>query len=192
MSIKGGALVLSEARKRIPKNKNITLHTIIHDKGYYDIDNNWNSILTFPQYPGMLFRGRVEVFIFDNRNNVFVELIHGHYRIPGGSLERNRSHKYQVSQEAREEARIELGPIDYTGYSYFKFFNKKYYNYPIHWDGSFNEVYIATFKNWYYGPIKNSVRDRGLDKYGRFVPFNYIKNKLYYHHKNALGLIKNT
>ena len=56
---------MSETRKRIPKDKNLPLTKIIRDRGYYDIDNNWNSLLTFPQYPNMVFRGRVEVFIFD-------------------------------------------------------------------------------------------------------------------------------
>lgn len=182
-------LPLSETRKRIPKNRNLTLSEIITNHGYYDIDNNWNSILTFPQYPGMLFRGRVEVFIFDKRNNVYAVLNNKHYRIPGGSLEKNRSHKYQVEQEAREEARIELGTISYTGYSYFNFFKRKYTNYPMHWDGSYNEVYIAEFKQWYYGPIKYSVRDMSMDRYGKFIPFEYISLILSDNHKKALKLI---
>lgn len=180
---------MSETRKRIPKDRNLPLTKIIKDRGYYDIDNNWNSILTFPQYPGLLFRGRVEVFIFDRKNNVYMVLNGRKYRIPGGSLECNRSHKYQVEQEAKEEARIELGTITYTGYSYFNFFKRKYLNYPMHWDGSYNEVYIADFRQWYYGPIKQSVRDTCMDKYGRFIPFNYASQFLSDNHKKALNLV---
>lgn len=180
---------MSETRKRIPKNRHITIHQIIKDGGYYDIDHNWNSIMTFPQYPGMLFRGRVEVFIF-SRGCVYVELLGNHYRIPGGSLERNRSHKYQVEQEAKEEARIELGTITYTGYSYFKFFKNTYPNSPIHWVGSYNEVYIADFKQWYYGKVKRSVVDTGLSKYGRFIPYLKILPRLSDHHKIALNNVR--
>ena len=90
---------MSEVRKRFPKDKNLTIEQAILNTGYYDIDNNWNSLLTFPQYPGMVFRGRVEVFIFDKNNDVFMALYNNHYRIPGGSIEYGRSHKYQVEQE---------------------------------------------------------------------------------------------
>ena len=180
---------MSEVRKRFPKDKNLTIEQAVLDTGYYDIDNNWNSLLTFPQYPGMVFRGRVEVFIFDKNNDVFMALYNNHYRIPGGSIEYGRSHKYQVEQEAKEEARIQVGTIRYTGYSYFSFFKKKYTNYPMHWDGSYNEVYIADFKKWYKGPVKNSVKDMSLTRHGQFIPFEYAINLLNENHQKALNLI---
>ena len=181
---------MSETRKRIPKDRNITLTQIVHNRGYYDIDNNWNSILYFQQYPGMLFRGRVEVFIFDKNNNVYMMISKNKYRIPGGSWEKNRSHKYQVQQEAKEEARIKLGKIEYTKYSYFKFFKRKYNTMPIHWDGTYNEVYIAEFNNWYYGPIKKCVRDDIMNRYGKFVPFKYAIDLLTLDHQKALNIIQ--
>lgn len=179
----------TEYRKHIPKDKSLDIPTIVKNAGYYDIDNNWNSILTFPQYPGMLFRGRVEVFIFDERNNVYVAMNGSNYRIPGGSLEKDRSHKYQVEQEAKEEAGVELGLITYTGYNYFNFFKKKYTSYPVYWDGSYNEVYIANFKRWHYGTIKKSVMDLQMNKYGKFIPFESIINILTENHQKALNLI---
>lgn len=180
---------MSELRKRIPLDKNLSISDIVRNKGYYDIDGNWNSILTSDQYPGMLFRGRVEVFIFDKYNNVYMNIRNGHYRIPGGSWDHNRSHKYQVEQEAKEEARVVLGKITYTGYSYYNFFKKKYLSSPVHWDGSYNEVYIGYFKKWYTGYIKKCVRDFDMDKNGRFVPFEYAANILTPNHQIALGLI---
>lgn len=180
---------MSESQKRCPMDKSITLEQIIQHRGYYDINGDWNSILTFKQYPGQLFRGRVEVFIFDRNNNVYMNIGKGRYRIPGGSFERNRSYKYQVSAEAKEEARIILGKITDTGYSYFKFFKNIYPNCKIHWNGTYNRVYIADFESWYYGPIKKSVRDDYMCNYGRFVPFDYAVNYLTYHHQKSLQLI---
>lgn len=180
---------MSEQQKRTPKDSSLTQEDIVKNKGYYDINGNWNSILTFDQYPDKLFRGRVEVFIFNRKNEVYMNIGNGNYRIPGGSIERNRSHKYQVFIEAKEEARILLGKITYTKYSYFKFFKKKYTNCKMHWDGTYNEVYVADFKSWYYGYIDKSVRDTYMTKYGRFVPFEYAINYLNIHHQKALGLV---
>lgn len=176
---------MSEIRKRIPQDTHITKKEIIKNKGYYDIDGNWNSILTFDNYPGLLFRGRVEVFILDHDNNVFLYKYNGRYRIPGGSYERNRSHKYQVYKEAKEEARIILGDIIYTNVSYFRLFDKKYEDQPMHWDGTYSEVYIGYFKKWYNGSIKKSVRDYYMTTHGRFYPFEYIYNILTANHKKA-------
>lgn len=180
---------MSEAEKRTPKDKSITTQQIIESGGFYDIDNNWNSIITFDDHPGMLFRARVEVFIFDKFDDVFITPIHNGYRIPGGSIEKDRSYKYQVETEAREEARINLGTITYTGYSYFKYFKNKYTNCPIHWDGTYNMVYTADFKSWYHGPIKKSVRDYHMCNCGRFLPFAHVVKMLNYHHLRALNLI---
>ena len=176
---------MSETRKRTPRDTHITRKEIVKNKGYYDIDGNWNSILTFDKYPGLLFRGRVEVFILDEDNNVFLYKHNGHYRIPGGSLERNRSHKYQVYKEAKEEARIILGDIINTNVSYFRFFDKIYKDKPIHCDGTYSEVYIAYFKKWFYGSVKKSVRDYYMSTYGRFYPFEYIYDILTIDHKHA-------
>ena len=180
---------MSEIQKRYPMDKTITMKEIIKNHGYYDINGYWNSILSFDQYPGMIFRGRVEVLIFNDKNEVYLSLYKNGYRIPGGSLERGRSHKYQVEAETKEEARIVLGKIIYTGYSYFKFFKNKYTNCPIHWDGTHNEVYIAYFKKWYRGKINNKLKDSFIDKYGRFIPFEYAINILSEDHQKALNLI---
>ena len=88
-----------------------------------------------------------------------------------------------------EEARIILGKIKYTGYSYFRFFKKKYNHCPVRWDGTYNEVYIGYFKNWYKGNIDKKLRDYFLTRYGRFIPFEYAVNILSEDHQKALNLI---
>lgn len=181
--------MLSQIQKRSPLDKDITMDQIIRDQGYYDINKNWNSILTFDDKPEKTFRGRVEVFIFNQYNEIYMSIHDGRYRIPGGSIEKNRSLKYQVEAEAKEEARILLGRIDYTGYDYFRYFKKKYTYCPVHWDGTYNKVYIGYFKNWYKGKIAKEKRDMVLTKYGRFIPFEYAVNLLTIDHQKALKLI---
>ena len=178
---------MSEYYKRTPLNSKITLEQAIHDKGYYDTYHNWNSILTLNEYPGKLFRGRVEVLVLDANNDVFLSLLSDdHYRIPGGSFDRGKSHTYQAITEVREEARIIVKHIIYTGVTYTKFFKKKYTNCNMHWDGSFNKVYVARFKKWYWGRVNKSVRDMNMYKYGQFIPLDFAKEFLIPEHKEAI------
>ena len=182
---------MSEIEKRTPLDPNISLEEIIKNEGYYDVNKNWNSIRTFDRYPGKIFRARVEVFIFNDKNEIYmVTYKGGKYRIPGGGIEKDRSLKYQVEKESEEEARIVLGKIEYTGISYFKIFgDDKYKNCKVNWDGVFNKVYVANFKDWYRGSIKESVKDYDMCNLGKFVPFERAVNVLNHFHKKALGLI---
>ncbi len=182
---------MSEIEKRTPLDPNITLEGIIKNEGYYDVNRNWNSIRTFDRYPGKIFRVRVEVLIFNEKNEVYmVTYKDGKYRIPGGGIEKDRSLKYQVEKESEEEARIMLGKIEYTGVSYFKIFkDEKFKNCKVHWDGVFNKVYIANFKDWYCGSIRESVKDYDMYNYGKFISFERAVNILNHFHKKALGLI---
>lgn len=182
---------MSEVEKRTPKDQTLTLEDIINNTGYYDVNGNWNNISVFEKYPGKIFRSRVEVLIFNDHNELYMLTYKdGKYRIPGGGVEKDRSFKYQVEKESEEEARIMLGRIDYTGISYFKLFSdNRYKNCKVNWDGVHNRVYVAYFKDWYRGNIKESVKDNDMYKYGRFIPFERAVNILNYQHKKALKLI---
>ena len=172
--------------KRTPKNKDITLSQIIKNRGYYDINHNWNSIIKVNGYDNKIFRYRVEVLIINSKNEIFLDYHNNKYRIPGGSIERNHSLKYQVATEAREEAYIILGDIIDTGYSYVKLYKNKYTNCKVHWDGTFNKVYVGKFRSYYHGKVRKSVQDTGISKYGRFVPLEQAMNILNNHHIQAL------
>ena len=63
---------MSEIEKRTPLDPNITLEEIIRNEGYYDVNKNWNSIKTFDRYPGKIFRARVEVLIFNDKNEIYM------------------------------------------------------------------------------------------------------------------------
>ena len=98
----------------------LDMNKVIQDKGYYDKNGEWNSIIRSKKYPGKLFRGRVEVFIFRG-NYVYMEKYgDGTYRLPGGSFDIRRSNHDQVYNEAKEESRIIVHNIQYTGVSYHK------------------------------------------------------------------------
>lgn len=182
--------MLSLVYKRIPMKKSITQEEAIKNKGYYDKYGNWNSMLTIAQYPGKVFRGRVEVFIFDNQNNVFAHILPDkvHYRIPGGSTSIDKSFKYQVAQESKEEAGILLSNIQYTGYSYIKFFQSQFKVGNLHWEGAFNRVYVAQFRTWYEGRINSIDLDPKMYSYGHFVSFERLKRILSPDHRNALRI----
>lgn len=176
-----------EREKRTPLNPNITMEEIINERGYYDINHNWNAIITFPDKPGKIFRDRVEVLILDRYNSIYmVNYGNGIYRIPGGGVERFRGYKYQVEQESKEEAGISLGKIFNTGVSYFRVFNIKYSSCPIHWDGTYTRVYVAYFKEWFFGKVDESVRDSEMRFRGRFIPYEYAINILNETHLEAL------
>lgn len=176
-----------EREKRTPLITGITREQIIRDKGYYDINRNWNAIITFPDKPGKIFRDRVEVLILNNRNQIYmVNYGNGVYRIPGGGVEKDHGYKYQVEKESEEEAGISLGKIFTTNVSYFRFFDVKYESCPIHWDGTYSRVYVAYFKDWYFGKVDESVRDTDMRYKGRFIPYEKAINILNETHLAAL------
>lgn len=176
-----------EREKRTLLNPNTTPDEIINNHGYYDINHNWNSIITFPDKPGKIFRFRVEVIILNRNNEIYmVTYKNNTYRLPGGGVEKDRSYKYQVEKEAEEESGIRLGTIFNTEVSYFKYFNNKYGECDIHWDGTYTKVFVAYFKDWYFGKIKDSVRDNEMRYKGRFMPYEYAINILNPYHVKAL------
>ena len=182
--------MVSWAYKRIPKKESLTQEEAIKNRGYYDAYGNWNSMLTVSQYPDKALRGRIEVFIFDEQNNVYMYILPDkvHYRIPGGSTSINRSFKYQVAQEAKEEAGIILGTITYTEYQYVKFFRTPFVVNNIHWEGTLNRVYTAQFKSWYGGYISNIDFDKNMYNFGHFMNFDKAKHLLHQDHRNALRI----
>lgn len=167
----------------------LSIGQVIENKGYFDIHGEWNSIIRSRKYPDKLFRGRVEVFIFKG-NMIYIETYpSGSYRIPGGSFDVRRSNHDQVYNEAKEEARIIIKNIHYTGHSYHKFRDKPYIskdNKTIAWDGTYNKIYTADFAGYYNGPVKSFVQDASMYAYGRFLPLENVWCLLSDDHKVAL------
>ena len=177
---------MSEREKRIARDPTITLPRAIQEHGYYDINGNWNPLIQLRKYPNQIFRHRVEVLIFDDKNNIFVlPYAQNNYRLPGGGVAKGKSKKYQVAAEAREEARIILGNIIPTNVTYVKTFSNIYDNFNLHWDGTFTVVYAAEFKHWYSGNINKSVRDDEMCKRGKFIPYHVAMKMFSVYHKKA-------
>ena len=173
----------------IPADKDLTMDEIIKQEGYYDIDGLWNNITMID---GKLYRGRVETFVIDQENRVYMQLLdNGGYRIPGGSFERETKHSEQAIAEVLEEAKIVCKNIQYSGVHYLKEFKKKYQQEKgkIFWDGTYNEVYVAEYEKRYNGIINPKNRDDEMYRYGNWYQYGEIKDRLSDPHKKVLGMI---
>ena len=176
-----------EYQKKIPKCGRVNIDKFVRYGGYYDINNNWNSIVTVEGYPGMVFRGRVEVFLFKD-NKIYIDILPNKYRIPGGSFDINRSNYSQVYNELKEETKILSKNIFYTGLSYVSLFDR--YDKPskrvMTWRGTYNEVYLAEYNKPYTGFIKNNLYDRNMHNNGEFRNLEDILHILKPEHLAAL------
>lgn len=178
--------------KRAPASEKISIHTALTHKGYYDKNNNWNSLTTLSKYPGKIFRNRVEVLIFNKRGQIYLCKEKGFYRVPGGSVEKERNNFQQVISEAKEEARINISNVQSTGISYVRFFSKPYtiQGSSIYWDGVYNTVYAAEYVSRYTGNIKKSLKDNHMMKSGRFYDIDDVFFYLKPEYRKVISRIK--
>lgn len=175
-------------KNKTPADKEMTRAKAIKQGGYYNTDGDWNNIVTRDDYPDKIFRGRVEVLVFDNTKVYLVKTESNKYRIPGGGFDRGISNVDQVFMETKEEAKLIIKNIRYTGVTYAKVFD---YLLPckegdIPYDGSVNEVYIADYVKHYDGYIRKELRDSELTNKGKFYELEEVKDILYPAHVQAL------
>lgn len=167
--------------KRAPAKEKLTMHSALSHKGYYDKDSNWNSLTTTQKFPGKVLRNRVEVLIFNERGQIYLCREKNFFRVPGGSIEKNKSNIEQVKSEAKEEARLNITNVQSTGVTYIRFFSKPYIlpGSSVYWDGVQNTVYTADYVSRYTGNIKKSLKDGNMSKLGKFYDiedvFFYLK-----------------
>lgn len=158
----------------------ISIEEIRKNGGYYDINGLWNSIMITDD--NKFLRERVETFIFKIDQNrelqVYLRLNDDNtYRIPGGSVTKGIPDKKQAYLECKEEARIIVKDMEYTGIHYIREFencNEIGYNEPdkmlnfIKWHGTYNKVYIGFFETEYHGNIKRIDQDNDMYNNGKF------------------------
>lgn len=158
----------------------ISIEEIRKNGGYYDINGLWNSIMITDD--NKFLRERVETFIFKIDQNrelqVYLRLNDDNtYRIPGGSVTKGIPDKKQAYLECKEEARIIVKDMEYTGIHYIREFencNEIGYNEPdkmlnfIKWHGTYNKVYIGFFEAEYHGDIKRIDQDNDMYNNGKF------------------------
>lgn len=158
----------------------ISIEEIRKNGGYYDINGLWNSIIITDD--NKFLRERVETFIFKIDQNrelqVYLRLNDDNtYRIPGGSVTKGIPDRKQAYLECKEEARIIVKDMEYTGIHYIREFencNEIGCNEPdkllnfIKWHGTYNKVYIGFFEAEYHGDIKRIDQDNDMYNNGKF------------------------
>lgn len=174
---------------RTPIDSSMTIQKAISQGGYYNTDGDWNNIVTLDEYPGKLLRGRVEVLILKDGKLFMYMKENGNYRIPGGGFDKGVLNKDQAFIETKEEAKLIIENIRYTGVTYTHLFedvweSKDKKEVPYH--GNYNEVYIATYKGDYHGYIRKGLSDMELTNKGKFYELSEVEDILKEPHKQAL------
>lgn len=171
-----------------PISKSMTKEKAIAQGGYYNTDGDWNNVLTLDDYPGKIFRGRVEVLVLKDGKLFMYLKENGRYRIPGGGFDKGVLNIDQAFIETKEEAKLIISNIRYTGVTYTYLYDDKWGNSPnaILYDGSHTEVYIADYKGEYEGYIRKGLSDMELTNKGKFYDIDEVKDILKEPHKQAL------
>lgn len=156
----------------------ISLDDVVRDGGYYDRFGLWNSIV---KIDGRLLRGRVEVFIFKDDKIFAADAKNGLLRVPGGSFTKGISNETQCYLEAKEEARLLIKNVEYSGYHYIRIYDKIYTSHEknfIPCDGTYNEIYIAEYDGDYNGFIKAIDADKKMYETGKWYSVEELYIKL--------------
>ena len=173
---------------RTPIDPSMTVKKAISQGGYYNTDGDWNNVITLEEYPGKLFRGRVEVLILKDGQLFMYMKDNGTYRIPGGGFDKGVLNKDQAFIETKEEAKIIIDSIRYSGVTYTHLYEDVWVNSDkeIPYDGNYTEVYVATYKGDYEGYIRKGLSDMELTNKGKFYDLGDVELILREPHKQAL------
>ena len=109
---------------RTPIDSSMTIEKAISQGGYYNTDGDWNCIVTLDDYPDKLFRGRVETLVLKDGKLFMYMKDNGNYRIPGGGFDKGVLNKDQAFIETKEEAKLIVDNIRYTGVTYVRVFDE--------------------------------------------------------------------
>lgn len=170
--------------------KQYDMSTVIKNGGFM-YNDRWNSIVTLDEYPGKVFRHRVEILVIDN-GKVFVWKHNNNYSIPGGSTEKDIIDIEQVQNEAKEEARLLCKDVRFTGLSYVSLYagNREWMNkLPVKWQGTLNDIYIGQYNGKYKGPIDTKDIDNAMTTYGKFYKISDVELKP--EHQQAINMYLN-
>ena len=132
---------------------------------------------------GRAYRPRVEVLIFDKSGNVNLALRsrlnkYGYlYDLPGGGVDLNKTFYEQCAAECREEIRVEIKNIRFTGQTYLTDFKGNYpkwhieklWPYGLRYEGSKTYVFTADYEGKYMGHIDDIDKDEIITR-ARFQP----------------------
>lgn len=178
---------------KTPIDKSMTREKAIKQGGYYNTDGDWNNIIIHKDYPGKILRGRVETLILKDGKLFMFKKENGNYRIPGGGFDKGVLNIDQAFMETKEEAKIIIDNIRYSGVSYVYIYDEiwRHSENEIPYDGTFNEVYLARYKEDYHGYIRKGLSDTELTNKGKFYDLDDVKDILKEPHKQALMTVLN-
>lgn len=169
------------------RRKDERLKYVIRNKGYYGNDGCWNSIIQGPD--GKIYRNRVETLIIRDNKILLRFTKNGKYKIPGGSTNIDTPDIDQAISECREEARINVKNIKYTGITYKTLksepkIKKSDHNY-IYWDGAINILFIAEYESISHDYIEPEDRDNEMLR-GEWYDIKEVLPKLIPEHREAV------
>ena len=166
------------------------------------VDGYWNALEWIDGFP---FRLRVDALILDSQSRIFILKTRKtekwlnplkFYRVPGGSLERDKDLRQVAEMEAMEEASIKIPYHDWieTGISYIvplnykndKLLNKIFKETGVPIMGGKTHIVVGR----YYGirdTSKEEKADNELSKYGEFCSIESVSHILLKEHKVALN-----
>lgn len=170
------------------------LKKALKEGGFYDSNHIWNSLVTIPG-DNRLYRKRVETLIIRNGKEIFLKKKpSGEYKLPGGSTEKDIPDDRQAINECREEARINVKDIYYTGIRYTKMYDHSGNSWrntlPIEYDGCVTDVYIAEYSSKDHGSVNELDQDKFIAS-GRFYPFKECMKIFNKYHREALSMYIN-
>lgn len=165
------------------------LRKAIRDKGYYGSNGIWNAIIVFTN-DEHIYRHRVETLIINDKDEIFVKVgINGKYSLPCGSVEKNIPHIMQAYNECKEEARILVKDLEYTGIDYKEILHDlpKWIQYQndINWNGKYTEIFIGKYDKKYDGFIRKEDRDHNIIT-GEFLSFKECFKFFRKEHREAI------
>lgn len=153
-------------------------------------DGVWNSIAVIN---GKNYRYRVECLIIRDNEIFLAERPDGTLIVPGGSVEKNVPNEVQCANECKEESRIIIKNVKYSGVSYTENTGMARWaiekNLPITWVGKYTEVYIAEYDRLYSGHIDEHDIDP-VNRDGKFYDINSVYSQLKPEWKQALRNLK--
>lgn len=180
----------------------LSLMDLKQDGGYYDMNGLWNAV--FITDDNLILRDRVETFIFKIEDNVLYVYMKMNsdntYRIPGGSKTKGISDKDQAYLECKEEARIIVSDMEYTGVEYIRWYPDKLKEIKenpvdipdsnntinlnqVDWVGTHNSVYIGFYESQYHGIVEKIDKDDDMYKNGNFYPVGSVLKYINENHR---------
>jgi hypothetical protein len=155
--------------------------------GYF-YKSKWHSLIWIDGEP---YKHRVETFVFNNNMETVFMYVNGDtYKIPGGCIDQKKSRIQQAMDECKEEGRLLVKSIKYTG-TYIQKYNivKVYDEYvPLVPVGQIVDVFVAKYDSHYHKHIFEQLKDYELYEDGKFYNIEDIYNILHEGHKKIIDL----